>query len=284
MLKTLCGFSIEEIAKAFLANEETIHKRLYRAKQQFRNENIKLEFPPAHLIKERTDNVLTGLYLLFNEGYSSTSNLELIRRDLIEEACRLCNLLLENEQTNLPQANALLALMLFHAARLESRLDADENILLLEQQDRSLWDKELIDSGCAFLNKAMLSEQTSWYHIQAAIAYEHVSALTFEKTNWENILDLYNFLYQNFPSPVTFLNRTIAFSKVHGAAKAIQLILSSTEKEKLNQYYLLPATLGTLYFELNDFTVAKKYFHDALAITKSVAEKKLLLGKIEKCM
>ncbi|MCY7409332.1 MAG: hypothetical protein LH473_03595, partial [Chitinophagales bacterium] len=160
----------------------------------------------------------------------------------------------------------------------------DENILLLEQQDRKLWDRELIDSGISFLEKSLSDGEISWYHLQAAIAYQHVVASSFDATDWNAILLLYNILQQNFPSPVTFLNRAIAFSKVHGATAAIELILSSTEKEKLKKYYLLPATLGELFLKEKNFSVAKKHFEEAIALTNSAAEKKLLSRKIEKCI
>ncbi|HYV95335.1 MAG TPA: sigma-70 family RNA polymerase sigma factor [Chitinophagales bacterium] len=296
ILKTLCGFSIEEIAKAFITHDETISKRLYRAKQEFRESKIQFEIPSSQQIEHRLENVLTSLYLLFNEGYNSTSHSKIIRNDLVEEAVRLCYLLTENEATNLPPVNALLALMLFHAARLESRLDKEENILLLEEQDRSRWDRSLINAGIFFFEKAMhvepdgqvsgLNGQPSLtiYHLQAAIAFQHVSAPSFEKTDWNVILQLYDLLCDRYPSPVAALNRAIALAHVHGPLRAIEAVNAIPEKEKLKTYYLLPATLGELYFREHDFAKARNFFEEAISLTKSQQEKKLFERKLAKCV
>jgi RNA polymerase sigma-70 factor (ECF subfamily) len=210
ILKTLCGFSIEEIATGFITNAETIHKRLYRAKEQFRRGNIRFEIPSQDQLLGRIENVLTSLYLLFNEGYHSASYEKVIRKDLITEATRLCFLLTENEKTNLSSVQALLALMLFHSARLESRVDKEDHILLLEDQDRSLWDAELISAGTVYFESAMNDDGMSWYHLQAAIAFQHVTASSFQTTDWHTILRLYDLLCQRYPSPVAYLNRAIA--------------------------------------------------------------------------
>jgi predicted RNA polymerase sigma factor len=296
ILKTLCGFSIEEIAKAFLSTEETISKRLYRAKQEFRENKIQFEIPSSQQISQRLENVLTSLYLLFNEGYSSTSHSKIIRNDLVEEALRLCYLLTENKATDLPEVNALLALMLFHSARFESRLDNEENILLLEEQDRKQWNQSMINSGFSFFEKAMTRSidaasrksetaqmPVSIYHLQAAIAFQHLSASSFEKTDWNVILQLYDILCERYPSPVASLNRAVALAYVQGPRAGIAAVNSIPEKEKLKGYYLLPASLGELYFREKDFANAKKYFEEAIALTKSQAEKKLFERKLAKC-
>ena len=232
---------------------------------------------------DRIENVLTSLYLLFNEGYHSASHEKVIRKDLITEATRLCFLLTENEKTNLSSVKALLALMLFHSARLESRLDKDDHILLLEYQDRSLWDTELINAGTVYFESAMNDDGMSWYHLQAAIAFQHVAASSFETTDWQTILRLYDLLCQRYPSPVAYLNRAIAISFAYNVAMAIDAIHSIPGKEKLDGYYLLPATLGELHFRGKDFPSARNYFHQAMSLTNSPAEKKLLLDKIQKC-
>ncbi|MFI5135072.1 MAG: RNA polymerase sigma factor, partial [Chitinophagales bacterium] len=226
---------------------------------------------------------LAALYLLFNEGYHSSSYEKVIRKDLITEATRLCFLLTENETTNLGSVKALLALMLFHSARLESRLDKEDHILLLEQQDRLLWDRELINAGTVYFESAMEGDSMSWYHLQAALAFQHVSASSFETTDWSTILELYDLLCRRYPSPVAFLNRAIAISYVRGIPAAIEAVYAIPEKEKLSEYYLFPATLGELHFRKKDFAQAKKYFHDAMALTHSPAEKKLLQEKISRC-
>jgi len=300
ILKTLCGFSIEEIASAFLTHPETISKRLYRAKQQFREGQVRFEIPGSAEVSARLENVLTALYLLFNEGYNSSHPEKLIRNELVEEACRLCYLLTGNTLTNQPEVNALLALMLFHASRLESRLDDKKDILLLDEQDRLKWDPELIKAGIFYFEQAMnksfdesrgngIEEQAatelelSSYHLQAAIAFQHVNASSFQNTNWRIILELYNLLCHRFPSPVAFLNRAVALAYVDGIPEAISAIETIPGKEKLKDYYLLPATLGELYFRINNFGEAKKYLKEATLLTSSNAEKKLLASKLAKC-
>ncbi|MEO6169280.1 MAG: sigma-70 family RNA polymerase sigma factor [Chitinophagales bacterium] len=283
ILKTLCGFSIEEIAKAFLTNQETINKRLYRARQQFREGAVKFEIPQQHQLETRLENVLTALYLLFNEGYNSTNNDQLVRKDLVVEATRLCFLLTQNEITNTPKVSALLSLMLFHASRLSARLDDQNNILLLADQDRTLWDRQLIERGVYYFERSLNEEQYSFYQLQAGIALQHAIAPSFEATDWPMILSLYNLICSLFPSPVAFLNRAIALAQVEGPARGIEEILQLPGKEKLSGYYLLPATLGELYLREEKKTIAAKYFNEALLLTQSPAEKKLLVSKLDKC-
>src|SRR5687767_3499587 len=158
ILKTLCGFSTAEIAKAFLTSEDTVSKRLYRTKDFFRENKIKLEIPSEQKLAERTYAVLNSIYLLFNEGYNSTHSDELIRRDLISEAMLLCKLLTENKNTGFPETFALMALMCFHASRSDSRLTAEGEIILLPYQDRSKWNRELITEGNEYMNKAAFGD------------------------------------------------------------------------------------------------------------------------------
>lgn len=283
ILKTLCGFSIEEIAKAFLTGQDTINKRLYRARQQFRDGEVKFEIPQAHQLESRLENVLTALYLLFNEGYNSTNNDQLIRKDLVEEASRLCLLLTQNPLTDRPKVSALLSLMLFHASRLETRLDDQYNILLLEDQDRSKWDTELIQAGIHYFEKSMQDATYNLYQLQAGIAMQHAIAPSYEATDWMMILNLYHVICRLFPSPVASLNRAIVLAQIEGTSRGIQEILQLPDKVKLNGYYLLPATLGELYLRQGDKELAKKYFSEAILLTQSPAEKKLLSAKMEKC-
>lgn len=283
ILKTLCGFSIEEIAKAFLTNQESINKRLYRARQQFRDGVVKFEIPQPHQLESRLENVLTALYLLFNEGYNSTNNDQLVRKDLVVEATRLCFLLTQNEITNSPKVTALLSLMLFHASRLSARMDDQNNILLLADQDRTLWDRQLIEKGIYYFERSMNEEQYSFYQLQAGIALQHAIAPSFEATDWPTIFSLYNIICRLFPSPVAFLNRAIVLAQLEGAARGIEEIGQLPGKEKLSGYYLLPATLGELYLREENKELAAKYFNQALSLTHSPAEKKLLVSKLEKC-
>lgn len=241
-LRILCGFGIEEIADALLSTKENINKRLYRAREKLRQEKVAIVFPPPAEVHQRLDVVLTTLYLLFNEGYYSESSNTVLREDLCREAMRLCLLLIENENTNLPPVNALMALMCFHASRFPARKDANGEIVLYHAQDTSLWNQELISRGAYYLHNASTGGQLSRFHLEAAIAYHHtIKEDTAEK--WGAILQLYNQLLTLHYSPIAALNRTFALSKVKGKAAAI------AEAEKLqltgNQYYY--TLLGELY-------------------------------------
>jgi RNA polymerase sigma factor (sigma-70 family) len=251
-LRILCGFGIDEVAEAFLTNKETINKRLFRAKEKLRSEQIKIELPPAHEIETRLTAVLTTIYLLFSEGYYSATQDAVIRQELCVEAMRLCCMLVEHSATNKPEANALLALMCFHASRLDARTDANgELVLLYDEQDTSLWNVELITKGEHFLNCAATGNKLSRYHLEAAIAYWHTQkADTAEK--WEHILQLYNQLLQLQYSPVAALNRTYALFKARGAAAAI----AEAEQLQLTDNHLYYALLGHLYTGVDDANAA----------------------------
>jgi len=274
-LRILCGFGIEEIANAFLTNKETINKRLYRAKEKLQQEKVEIEFPSEAEINNRLETVLTTLYLLFNEGYYSESQDVVLREDFCLEAMRLTYLLIENDQTDKPDVNALLALMCFHASRFPARKNENGELVLYNEQDESLWNTELITKGIFFLNKASQGNIISKYHLEASIAYWHtIKADTKEK--WESILQLYNRLLQIEYSPVIALNRTYALSKANGKEEAIK------EAEKLqltnNHYYY--TLLGELY-KGTDNTKAKQHFEKAYALAKTQTDKQTIRKKIE---
>ena len=280
ILKTLCGFSVAEIAKAFVTGYDTIEKRLYRAKQSFRENNVHFELPSSAELNSRLDNVLMAVYLLFNEGYNSTQHNNLIRTDLMQEAIRLCELICRSSIVNHSGAHALMALIYFTASRNESRLDADGNILLLQQQDRSKWNSALIQNGIHHLEASAAGEIISKYHLEAGIAYEHAKTANYAATNWQNILQCYNLLCKLYPSPVVELNRAIVISELYGPADGIKAIEAITQLSSLKKYYLLPATLGELYLQLQQFDKARHYFLEAIALTHAASEKKLLQQKI----
>ena len=273
-LRILCGFGIDEIADAFLTNKETINKRLFRAKEKLRIENVKIEFPDEAEINKRLETVLTTLYLLFNEGYYSSTQHNTLRKDLCLEAMRLTHLLLENKSTNQPFVNALLSLMCFQSSRFEARTNQNGETVLYQQQDTNLWDKELIAKGEYYLNKASQGNHISKYHLEAGIAYWHTLQQD-TKEKWENILQLYNRLLQIEYSPMAALNRTYALSKANGREAAI------VEAEKLNLtgnhfYFTL---LGELYKGL-DNKKAKANFEAALSLAKTPANKQTIQNKI----
>ena len=278
ILKTLCGFSTAEIAKAFLTTEDTVSKRLYRTKEFFRRQKTKLEIPAAGELRKRSAAVLNSIYLLFNEGYNSTNSDDLIRNDLIKEAMLLCKLLTENKNTQLPEAFALMALMCFHSSRSDSRLTAEGEIILLAQQDRSKWNYDLISDGNNYMNKAAFGNQISSYHLEAAIAFEHCTADNFETTNWKRILELYDWLCNLNPSEIIEINRAVVILKLHGASAALRAL--SKLKDKAANHYLYQSLLGEIYSEQNNKEQARIHFANAIELTNSETEKKLLREKI----
>lgn len=276
-LKTLCGFSIKEIARALLTTEANINKRLFRAKQKLREEHTKFEIPMGDSLIERIDSVYKVIYLIFNEGYSTTDSERIIRKDLCAEALRLCQILSEHPVGNVPKTYALLSLMCFHSSRLDARTDDKGYIILLKEQDRKLWNKALIAKGFEYLSISSEGNSISEYHIEAGIASYHLSAESFEKTDWGNILKLYEMLERINPSPVTTLNKAIASSHVHDVKFALEELLRIKNLEK---YYLYHATLAEFYRDLGNKKKAKQHLERASALTESKHEKKLIDQKI----
>lgn len=276
-LNLLCGFGIQEIADAFLTTKEVIYKRLNRAKEKLRESKIKIEHPSITEINERLETVLTTLYLLFSEGYYSTSPLaknSTLRKDVCEEAMRLNHLLIETQATNQPAVNALYALMSFHSSRFDARTHENGETILYEDQDETLWNRTLIEQGTHFLIQSSTGNKISKYHLEAGIAFWHTQKES-TKEKWENILELYNNLLILEYSPIAALNRTFALSKARGKKEAI------TEAEKLNLtdnhfYYSL---LGHLYTD-TDNVKALNHFKTALTLTESVADRQTILKNI----
>jgi RNA polymerase sigma factor (sigma-70 family) len=274
-LRLLCGFGIEEIANAFLTNKETISKRLLRAKEKIREEKIVIEFPDTTHLDDRLSSVLATIYLLFNEGYYSAIENKVVRKELCLEALRLCMMLVENESTNKPPVNALLAVICFHLSRFDARTNQDGELVLYHEQDISLWNSDLISKGGYFLSRSAQGESVSKYHLEAGIAYWNTQqADTAEK--WENILQLYNQLLQIQYSPIAAMNRTYALSKARGKDVA----LLEAEKLKLFDNYLYFILLADLYSG-TDNEKAAYYFEEALLLIKNEYERKVVIRKLE---
>ena len=274
-LQILCGFSIEEISNAFLTKAETIKKRLLRARSNLRNNSFQIKRLNATAIKSRLFTVLKTLYLLFNEGYFSVTNNQLVRKELCSEAVRLALVLTENQLTNTPETNALLALMCFQSSRLEARTSDKGEIVLFDNQDKNLWDKSLIQRGNYYLSNATNGKEISKYHLEAGIAYWHT--ILKDDNKWKYILQLYNQLILIEYSPITALNRMFAFAKVYGNEKAIP------EVEKLNltaiNYY--QELLGYLYSDI-EIDKAIEHYGKAIQLTKSRSKKQALKKEIER--
>jgi RNA polymerase sigma factor (sigma-70 family) len=274
-LRVLCGFGIEEIAEAFFSNKETINKRLFRAKEKLRAEKLELEMPPEKEIDSRLDNVLHIIYLLFNEGYYSASQNQILRKEFCMEALRLGLILTDYSKTNLPKTDALVALMSFHASRLDARQSADDNIILYEEQDENQWDKELIEQGTHFLSLSAEGDTLTSYHLEAGIAYWNCQKEDTQEKR-EAILHHYNLLMEINYSPGVALNRLYALYKARGK----HIALSEAKKltvPKNHFYYML---LGELYSEI-DNEKAKENFEKAVVIAKTESEKQLIKQKIK---
>jgi RNA polymerase sigma-70 factor, ECF subfamily len=270
-LKIAGGFSVREIARAFLAADEAIAQRLVRARRQIRDQRLTLEMPGGDELRQRVDSVLEAIYFMFNEGYGAHEGEELIRTDLCYEALRLGHLIATSVIAT-PRVHALMSLMALQAARLPARTDEAGDLILLEDQDRSRWDQKLIAIGFRHFDRSMEGDEVSEYHAQAAIAAAHVR----EPVDWPMILDLYEQLFAMNASPVVALNRAVAIAKVRGAAEA----LASIQQLTLPGYYLLLAVRGHLLLDLGRRAEAVACFKEALECRCSEPERRFLRRKI----
>jgi RNA polymerase sigma-70 factor (ECF subfamily) len=285
ILKTLCGLGVSEISKAFLSNTETIAKRIYRAKETIKLENIKLDAPNKQALKPRLQSVLKVIYLLFNESYYSANPDFIIREDLCEDAIRLCFLLIQNEHTSTPESKALMALMCLQSARFNARTNASGQIVLLKNQDRSLWHKGLIQQGYRYLEQAskeafQQNKHTNYsaYHIEAAIASIHCSSKSFETTDWQKITELYEALHKIQPNNIVAMNKAVALAHSQKPNEAIADLLKINGLEQNHIYHTV---LGEMYLDLAENEKADKHFKIALTLGISEQEKALILGKID---
>ncbi|MGD0438674.1 MAG: sigma-70 family RNA polymerase sigma factor [Bryobacteraceae bacterium] len=281
-LKTVGGFSVREIARAFLSEESTIAQRLVRAKRQIRETGLTLEMPSAQDLRERLDAVLEVIYFIFNEGYAAHEGEDLIRRDLCFEALRLGQLIARSSLTS-PRVDALVALMALQTARLAARVDEAGNLVLLDSQDRGRWDQHLIALGFQYFDRSMQGEDVSEYHVQAAIAATHARASVSASTDWPLILALYDQLLALNGSAVVALNRAVAVAKVHGPAEGLAAIEGLERDPKLSDYYLFLAVRGHLLLELGRRSEAARHFRDALERPCSEPERRFLRRKLAEC-
>jgi RNA polymerase sigma-70 factor (ECF subfamily) len=283
-LKTLCGFSLPEIARAFLTTDENINKRLVRARQKIREDQIPFEVPQGKDLVKRLQAVLETIYLLFNEGYSASSGKDLIRLEVCEEAIRLAEMIAAHPAiTNKSNVYALVALMQLNASRFKARQDADGNIITLENQDRSLWDYVLMEKGFSNLERSTSENQVSIYHILASISAYHCSAFRYDATDWESILTLYDRLIQIDSSPIVLLNRAVAISKVKGAEKAIAELEQIRNSVQLKSSHLFYSTIAQFYIELNQYSNAIPEIETAIELAPLPNEKLLLREKLTLC-
>jgi RNA polymerase sigma-70 factor (ECF subfamily) len=282
-LKTLCGFSPAEIAKAFLTTEAAIAKRLMRAKQKIRDARIAFEIPAGGELARRLDGVLQSLCLLINEGYNASAGDKLVREDICAEAIRLAGLLAEHPAGNRPKTHALMALMFLNAARTPARVDDEGNLLRLRDQDRTRWHQPMIGRGVFHLARSAAGGELSEYHLQAGISACHCAARDYASTDWRQILSLYDRLLALDGSPVVALNRAVVLAEVNGPQAGIEAVEAIPNLKSLGSYYLLHAVLGDFELQLNRLPVAAAHFQRALELAGMKSEQMFLVKRLQAC-
>lgn len=283
ILKTLCGFSVSEIAHAFFTQEDAIEKKLGRARKTLRESGTFVELTNDLDIPQRLETVYQVLYLLFNEGYHGSRSDRKEPEELCYEAMRLTLLLGEHPEGQRPKTYALLALMCLHAARLPGRLADDGTLIQLELQDRSKWDEALIHKGLECLEKAWAGQMVSEYLVEASIAGLHCSAKAYAETEWAKILELYNLLYHLKPTPVVALNRAIAVGKAEGLEKGLEELKNIQGAEKLKEYPFYPAALGEFYLLAGKPKEAEAHFVEAVKQSRNDSERIFFERKLKSC-
>jgi RNA polymerase sigma-70 factor (ECF subfamily) len=280
-LRTICGLTTEEIARAFLVPLPTMAQRLVRAKEKIRAAGIPYAVPRASSIEERLESVLAVVYLVFNEGYAATAGDALVRTELCQEAIRLGRLLVElgAGRAEWREADALLALMLLHDARREARVAADGSLVLLENQDRSLWDKGRIAEGLERVERSLRAGRAGPYALQAAIAALHVRAERPSETDWRQIAGLYDLLLRVLPTPVVELNRAVAVAMVDGPERGLLLLDALAARGELRGYHLLPAARADLLRRLGRVDEAREAYRAAARLASLEPERRFLEGR-----
>jgi RNA polymerase sigma-70 factor (ECF subfamily) len=278
-LRTLLGLTTVEIARAFLVGEETMAKRLVRAKRKIRDAAIPYRVPPAQQLPDRLVGVLAAIYGLFNEGYGASGGVELIRISLCDEAIRLGRLLAQLMPDE-PETQGLLSLMIVHNARRRARIDSSGELVTLEDQDRSLWDGAAIDEGCALLRTALGQQRSGPFTLLAAIAACHATAPSPGETDWVEISRCYDQLYRMSPNPVVALNRAVSIAMADGPASGLALVDELEESGDLSDYYLLPATRADLLRRIGRMPEAETAYRRALELVPTAAERRFLERRI----
>jgi RNA polymerase sigma-70 factor (ECF subfamily) len=279
-LKLVGGFSVGEIARAFLSHDSTIAQRLVRAKRALRDGNVSFGMPEPGELAPRLDSVIDALYLMFNEGYAATSGDQLVRDDVAFEAIRLARMLAAHPATTCPRAWALLALMLLHAARFPARVDAGGTLFLLRDQDRSKWDRRLVAEGLHALDRSAAGDSISAQHLEAGIAACHAAAPSWAATDWPRIVDLYDELLALTQSPVVAVNRAIAVSRVEGALSGLAALEDIENRAALARYPMLPAIQAELWREAGDVARAVACYRHALGLARSAPEQRWLTSRL----
>ena len=278
-LRTLAGLTTAEIARAFLVSEQTMAKRLVRAKAKIRNARIPFRVPPGHLLPNRTAAVLGVLYLLFNEGYSATTGIDLVREGLCDEAIRMARVLAELMPDE-PEVSGLVSLMLLHHSRRSARADDTGALVPLEEQDRTRWDADAIAEAIELLEAVLRRREPGPYQVQAAIAACHCTAAETADTDWAEIAQLYEQLSHMLPSPVVTLNRAVAVAMADGPAAGLELVEELEDSGALAGYHLLPATRADLLRRLGRYAEAADAYRRAIELAGTDAERRYLSRRL----
>jgi len=283
VLHILCGFSVDEIASAFVSSHAAIEKRITRAKKVLAGSKRLFDITAPADFSGRLSAVQQALYLLFNEGYHGSSAEAAVRSELCHEAMRLVALLLEHPLGATPTTYALAALMCLHAARLPARVDASGNLNSLGDQNRSLWDQELVDEGLKLLELSATGSELTAYHVEAAIASMHATAPRTEDTDWGKIVALYDTLLTIRPSPIIALNRAIAIAQYEGPERGLEELHAIDDRERLAAYPFYAAALGELELRRGRHATARQHFQAALALARNPMERRFLEQRVSAC-
>ena len=283
ILHVLCGFSVDEVAAALMNRRDAVQKRLSRAKRALADSRRLFDLGAAAEFEARVPAVRRALYLLFNEGYHGASPESAVRAELCLEAMRLTALLIDHPRGRTPATYALAALMSFNAARLPTRIDASGDLVPLYDQDRSRWDRGLIDEGLRLLTLAAVGSDVTSYHLEAAVAAAHARAATPRDTDWTQIVWLYDMLMAIRPGPVIALNRAIAVAQKDGPERGLDAIRAIDDADRLSTYPFLPAALGELELRRGDRPAAARHFRAALALARSPVERRHYQRRINAC-
>lgn len=283
ILKSLCGFSVQEIAQAFLTGDAAVEKQLFRSRRTLEERGALFEVRDPAQVRARLPSVLGAIYLLFNEGYHGAHPRHAVREDLCHEAMRLCALLSRLPAAAGPETQALLALFCLLAARLPARVGDDGNLLLLAEQDRRHWDRELIAEGLRRLDRSAEGEALTAWHLEAAIAARHAAAAGFAETDWASIRDLYDLLVRLRPTPVVALNRAIAVGMAEGPEAGLRALAEIEDRERLARYPFLPAAAAEFELRAGRPERAARLLRDALRLVRNPAEGAVLARKLAAC-
>jgi RNA polymerase sigma factor (sigma-70 family) len=282
-LKTLCGFSTAEIARALLTTDANVQKRIERARDRLRELDADFDAPATDQLGARLESVLAVIYLLFGQGCHVTHGEMPIRRDLCDEARRLARMLAAHAAGDVPAVHALLALMCFHAARFDARVALDGAIVLLEEQDRSAWNYAVVREGMAWLTRSAAGDELTRYHLEAGIAWEHCRAATFADTDWRRIAELYDTLDRFAPSPLHALNRAVAEAYLHGPQAGLDRLAAVAKKDIPARYPAWHAVVGELHFRLGQHSEAERAWQEAFRLTTAWADQEFLRRRLAAC-